>query len=324
MKTYNKNAAATASSPLQQTFFGKKQQSMLSSPYKEAIKSLVGRPLNSDTLLHYNTKSVVYSFNKVNNLYPLLTAQATEYLLKSLFRSMFSLISRPVYLIKHDKIIIRLFVFLSPKIDKYLDTSTIVQGSNLQSANSRRLFRTGKGGASLLYLKKIALGKFLKFKSLRPKAVEILKTQAPVSTTAMPPFLPLLSPSGFARPGRGGFAFFQGVALPFSLAAVREPFALKKRQGTGEDKLGSSFSPYLLLSAKAAENGAACGSALHLPLFNKNRVQEAASTASLVKGSQSFSALALQEQSPKRQESLGLGKEVTNLSGASPTYPYIS
>src|ERR1700742_1861253 len=79
--------------------------------------------LNSNALLHHNSKSVVYSFKKVNNLSPLLTK--TEYLLKSTFRSMFSLISRPIYLIKHDKIIIQLFVYLSPKLDKYLDTSTI-------------------------------------------------------------------------------------------------------------------------------------------------------------------------------------------------------
>ena len=297
MKTYNKNAAATAPSPLfpygskqQLTLFGKKQQPMgalATSPYKEAIKSLVGHPLNSDTLLHYNTKSVVYSFNKVNNLYPLLTAQATEYLLKSLFRSMFSLISRPVYLIKHDKIIIRLFVFLSPKIDKYLDTSTIVQlaePANLQSANSRRLFRSGKGGASLLYLKKIALGKFLKFKSLRPKAVEILKSQA------------------------------------------------------RSEKLGSSITPFLFFSSNSPENSTACGSffkkALRLaelrqafPWRSKGsrvREQEAASTASLVKGSQSSSTLALQEQSKKRQGSFGPGKDAEILSGASSTYPYIS
>ena len=285
MKTYNKNAAATAPAPLpwqQLTFFGKKQQPMgalATSPYKEAIKSLVGHPLlamPADTLLHYNTKSVVYSFNKVNNLYPLLTAQATEYLLKSLFRSMFSLISRPVYLIKHDKIIIRLFVFLSPKIDKYLDTSTIVQlaePANLQSANSRRLFRTAKGGASLLYLKKIALGKFLKFKSLRPKAVEILKSQAQ------------------------------------------------------SEKLGSSLTPFLLLSSNSPENSTACGSALRLEVFKQKREQEAASTASLVKGSQSSSTLALQEQSNKRQgcaNALGLGKDAEILSGASSTYPYIS
>lgn len=117
--------------------------------------------LNYNALLHHNTKSVVYSFNPVNRLYPLLTK--TEYLLKSVFRSMFSLISRPIYLIKHDKIIIRLFVYLSPKIDKYLDSSTIgkfgiIAGFSAPNSSLKR-------------------GKFLKFKSLRPNTIDILKYQ---------------------------------------------------------------------------------------------------------------------------------------------------
>jgi hypothetical protein len=120
----------------------------INSSYKQAKKGLVGLRsggrspvLSTDTILHYNTKSVVYSFNKVNNLYPLLTK--TEYLLKCLFRSMYSLISKPVYLLKHDKIIIRLFVFLSPKLDKYLDTSTRRLSDFIQSSNASALARRG-------------------------------------------------------------------------------------------------------------------------------------------------------------------------------------
>jgi hypothetical protein len=48
----------------------------------KAVQSLVGRPLNPDTLLHYNTKSVVYSFNKVNNLNPILTDPIDRILVK--------------------------------------------------------------------------------------------------------------------------------------------------------------------------------------------------------------------------------------------------
>lgn len=107
---------------------------LLKKPFKNSIKGIVGHPLNSATLLHYSSKEIVYSFNKSNNLYPIITK--TEYLLKSLFLSMYSLISRPVYLIKHDKIIIRLFVFLSPKADKYLDSSTIVKGDKLRGASA--------------------------------------------------------------------------------------------------------------------------------------------------------------------------------------------
>ena len=84
-------------------------------PYKNIIRGIVGHPYNSGTLNHYTSKEIVYSFNKANNLYPLITK--IEKLLKSLFLSMYSLISRPVYLIKHDKVIIRLFVFLSPKAE---------------------------------------------------------------------------------------------------------------------------------------------------------------------------------------------------------------
>jgi hypothetical protein len=110
------------------------------------IKGILGQghnnALNSSALLHHNTKSIVYSFNKVNNLYPLLTK--TEYILKSVFRSMFSLISKPIYLIQQDKIIIRIFVFLSPKIDKYLDTSTILSSitSGINPAKNSRTLPT--------------------------------------------------------------------------------------------------------------------------------------------------------------------------------------
>jgi hypothetical protein len=148
----------------------------LKEPYKKTIRGLIGHPLYAETLLHFKNKSVVYSFNKINNIYPLLNK--TEYLLKSLFLSTFSLISRPVYLIKHDKIIIRLFVFLSPKVEKYLDTSLIGQGGKLQGASP-----------SIFYRKRLVAGKqflikFLKFKSFRPKTVNILKSQIKLNSSA--------------------------------------------------------------------------------------------------------------------------------------------
>jgi hypothetical protein len=133
----------------------------------------------------------VYSFNKVNNLYPLLTK--TEYLLKSAFRSMYSLISKPVYLIKHDKVIIRLFIYLSPKIDKYLDTSTIGLENCLSNKHNKRLDSlsgppggvfnpAGEGQKRSIAgfssrINRFKIGKFLKFKSLRPNVIEILKSQ---------------------------------------------------------------------------------------------------------------------------------------------------
>jgi len=153
---------------------------------RKYLKGFLGQghspALNSNVILHQNTKAVVYSFNKVNNLSPLLTK--TEYLLKSVFRSIFSLISRPIYLIKHDKVIIRLFVYLSPKIDKYLDTSTIGTRANnyaplptgdVIGSSNFNIDRSVAGFSA--NINRIKRGKFLKFKSLRPNVIDILKSQ---------------------------------------------------------------------------------------------------------------------------------------------------
>jgi len=150
---------------------------------KQNIKGLLGPGyipiLNSHTQLHLKTKSVVYSYKKVNNLYPLLTK--TEYLLKCIFQSMFSLISKPVYLLNHDKIIIRLFVFLSPKLDKHLDTTTrslreisSIVYSHIVSRGSKGLTYASlaKGRAAKILIKNLK-----KIKSIRPQTEEILKYQ---------------------------------------------------------------------------------------------------------------------------------------------------
>jgi hypothetical protein len=143
--------------------------------YKKAIKGLIGHSINSDTLLHYNSKSIVYSFKKNNKLDTLLSvSQKTEYLLKSIFLSMYSLISKPVYLIKHDKVIIRLFVFLSPKVDIHLDSSLIIKEGKLLGV-SPTVFTIGyqKGNST----QRRQINKFLNFKQVRPKITEILKNQ---------------------------------------------------------------------------------------------------------------------------------------------------
>jgi hypothetical protein len=139
--------------------------------YKQTIKGLVGHPVNAETLLHYNSKSIAYSFKKTNNIHPLLTK--TEYLLKSFFLSMYSLISRPVYLIQHDKVIIRLFVFLAPKADKKLDTSTIVKGGKIVGASPSIFLDPGQRGNNV----KQKINRVLKIKKVRPQIIEILKTQ---------------------------------------------------------------------------------------------------------------------------------------------------
>jgi hypothetical protein len=140
--------------------------------------------LGESERLHNNTKSIVYSFNKINNISPLLTK--TEYLLKSIFRSMFSLISKPIYLIKHDKIIIRLFVYLSPKIDKYLDTSSsfsVLDTDKINELNTVNIAKAKDGLKKSIFsgfsanISGLKIGKFLKFKSLRPNVIEIVKSQ---------------------------------------------------------------------------------------------------------------------------------------------------
>lgn len=181
------NGDQSASAPLKQRDGIDKAQ-----PYKKIIKGLVGHPFSSATLIHYSSKEIVYSFNKANNLYPLITK--IEKLLKSLFLSMYSLISRPVYLIKHDKVIIRLFVFLSPKAEKFLDTTSYVKDDKLRGPSST-IFSTERSpirdaedlktvgsypsGTNGRKKKTIPgeIKKYLKYKSYRPKIVEILNSQ---------------------------------------------------------------------------------------------------------------------------------------------------
>lgn len=100
---------------------------------------------------------------------------------------MFSLISRPIYLLKHDKIVIQLFVFLSPKYDKFLDTCTrdlrdkIFRSFISRSARSVTTVRKGASasiltpGGSVSTRKEALILK--KMKNLRPKIIEILLEQ---------------------------------------------------------------------------------------------------------------------------------------------------
>lgn len=134
-----------------------------SSGYKKLIKGIVGHPKTSATLTHFKSKNIVYSFIKTNNLYPIFSGAAIEYLLTSFFLSMYSLISKPVYLIKQDKIIIQLFIFLSPKADKFLDSNTFFKEGKLRTA-SKTIFSS-------------RITHYLKFKSFRPKTLEILNNQ---------------------------------------------------------------------------------------------------------------------------------------------------
>jgi len=160
------------------SFFSAKASQTSSFFTHKSIKGLIGHPVNAKTLLLLNNKSVAYSFKKINNMQSLITK--TEYLIKSFFLSMYSLTSKPVYLIKHNKIIIRLFVFLAPKADKYLDTSLILKGGKF-IGTSPTVFNNGKVGFASYNKGKnffsFFIKKFLNFKKMRPNGIEIFKTQ---------------------------------------------------------------------------------------------------------------------------------------------------
>jgi hypothetical protein len=209
---------------------------------RKYLKGFLGQghspALNSNVILHQNTKAVVYSFNKVNNLSPLLTK--TEYLLKSVFRSIFSLISRPIYLIKHDKVIIRLFLYLSPKIDKYLDTSTI----GTRAKNSAELptgdvigtsnFNIGRSVAGFsANINRFKIGKFLKFKSLRPNVIDILKYQIQHCGKQ--------ESSSLIAEAREGISILENKCfnnLRGAVALAIPPFAQQAQSGSGQQNKG--------------------------------------------------------------------------------------
>jgi hypothetical protein len=86
---------------------------------------------------------------------------------------------------RHDKVIIRLFVFLSPKVDKFLDTSTLFKDSKLQGTNISIFSEKGKSAAASGGKKTDQLiRKFLKFKSLRPNLSDILNSQIQFTSKA--------------------------------------------------------------------------------------------------------------------------------------------
>jgi hypothetical protein len=197
------------------------QTNLFNKPYKIAAKGLIGHPLNSETLIQYNNKTIVYSFNKKNNLYPLISK--TEYLLKSLFLSMCSLISKPVYLLKHDKIIIRLFVFISPRMEKYLDTSIVGQKGILQGASPSIFTIKGRNTGNLRKIAIKRLKSFLKFKSFRPKTIEILKSQIEWSSNFIHIFKQLVSNIRNARINNSEKKLFINNFSKVALGTLKHP-----------------------------------------------------------------------------------------------------
>jgi len=107
-----------------------------------ALKNLIGSHMKMPAQLFFNSNKFVYSFNKSNNLFPLLTK--VESLLKNFFLSIYCLISKPIYLITHDKVIIRLFVYLSPKISTFINSGLSLPLKNKDKPEGRGLLNLFK------------------------------------------------------------------------------------------------------------------------------------------------------------------------------------
>jgi hypothetical protein len=98
--------------------------------YKKLIKGFIGKELNAHNQQLTHSKSITYSFKNNNNVNSLLSStKLIDIFLKKFFISIGTLISKPIYLNRQDKIIIRLFVYFSPKLNLFLKTSLLNQSS---------------------------------------------------------------------------------------------------------------------------------------------------------------------------------------------------
>lgn len=98
--------------------------------YKKLLKGFIGKELNSHNQHLIHSKSITYSFKNNNNINSLLSSKKLiDIFLKKFFLSIGTLISKPTYLNRQDKIIIRLFVYFSPKLNNFLKTSLLNKSS---------------------------------------------------------------------------------------------------------------------------------------------------------------------------------------------------
>jgi hypothetical protein len=94
--------------------------------YKKTVKGFLGKELNSQNQQLYFSKNTTYSFNEKNNHLSLISStKAIDLFLKKAFLSIGSLISKPSYINNQNKIIIKLFVYFSPKLDRFFKTSLV-------------------------------------------------------------------------------------------------------------------------------------------------------------------------------------------------------
>ena len=98
------------------------------------MRAFNGIAKSSHTQLLHLSNSITYSFRNKNNYIPLITSSLNlESFLKNYFLSLYTLISKPYYINRHDKIIIRLFVFIAHKFA----TSALNTSSNKRSLWSK-------------------------------------------------------------------------------------------------------------------------------------------------------------------------------------------
>jgi hypothetical protein len=98
--------------------------------YKKLIKGFIGKELNAHNQQLIHSKSITYSFKNNNNTNSLLSStKLIDKFLKKFFLSIGTLISKPTYLNRQDKIIVRLFVYFSPKLNLFLQTSLLNKNS---------------------------------------------------------------------------------------------------------------------------------------------------------------------------------------------------
>jgi hypothetical protein len=107
--------------------------------YFETIKGFMGRSLNFNNQLLYHSKIISYNFSKINNKFNILGGNnSIENLLKDLFYILSSIISKPVFIMRQDKLIIRLFLFLSPKISTKLKSSLLLKNKKQNTRLSNK------------------------------------------------------------------------------------------------------------------------------------------------------------------------------------------
>lgn len=87
--------------------------------YKLLMKAFNSKTTSPHTQLLYTSNSITYNFLKNKNLLAKISStKKVDILIKNFFLSLFTLISKPFYIDRQDKLIIRLFIYVAPKLEK--------------------------------------------------------------------------------------------------------------------------------------------------------------------------------------------------------------